>query len=210
MRNHPLEYPVILWDFDGVILDSMGVRDLGFEIVLKNYPTEQVNELMKYHRANGGLSRYVKFRYFFEIIRGEQITDKRVNELARQFSEVMLRELPKKEHIITETLQFIQQQHNTGKEQHIVSGSDQTELRLLCKELNIDRYFSTIQGSPTPKTELVTRLLADHDRPKDEFCLIGDSKNDYDAARANGIDFYGFNNIQLVSLGKGYITRFDG
>lgn len=210
MRNHPSEYPLILWDFDGVILDSMGVRDLGFEIVLKDYPTEQVNELMKYHRANGGLSRYVKFRYFFEIIRGEQITDERVNDLARLFSEVMLRELPKKEHIIKETLEYIQRQHDKGKEQHIVSGSDQTELRLLCKELNIDRYFSTIQGSPTPKTKLVSSILADHNRPKDEFCLIGDSKNDYDAARANGIDFYGFNNVKLVSLGKRYITRFDG
>ena len=28
----------IFWDFDGVIMDSMKVRDEGFEIVLKDYP----------------------------------------------------------------------------------------------------------------------------------------------------------------------------
>jgi len=210
MRNHPSEYPVILWDFDGVILDSMGVRDLGFEIVLKEYPNDQLDELMKYHRANGGLSRYVKFRYFFETIRGEKINDQQLNELAQKFSEVMLHELPNTDLIISKSLAFIQEQHQKGKEQHIVSGSDQTELRILCEKLTINHFFTTIQGSPTPKTELITGILAEQARPKDKFCLIGDSKNDYDAAQANGIDFFGFNNVKLVSLGKRYITRFDG
>lgn len=210
MRNHPSEYPVILWDFDGVILDSMGVRDLGFEIVLKKYPSDQVDELMKYHRANGGLSRYVKFRYFYETIRDEKITDQQVNELAQQFSEVMLRELPKKEHIIPQTLAFIQAQYQKGKEQRIVSGSDQTELRTLCQKLGLTPYFQSIQGSPTPKSELVANILKTQARPASDYCLIGDSHNDYDAARANGIDFFGFNNERLKTLGKAYISNLNG
>lgn len=56
---------IIFWDFDGVIMDSMKVRDEGFKIVLKDYPSDQVEKLMEFHRNNGGLSRYVKFRYFF-------------------------------------------------------------------------------------------------------------------------------------------------
>lgn len=210
MRNHPSEYPVILWDFDGVILDSMGVRDLGFEIVLKDFPNDQVDELMKYHRANGGLSRYVKFRYFFETIRGEKITKQRLSELAQQFSEVMLRELPKTEHIIPQTLAFIQEQHQKGKEQHIVSGSDQIELRILCQKLGLSPYFQSIQGSPAPKSELVANILKNQSRLASEYCLIGDSHNDYDAARVNGIDFLGFNNESLVGLeGAKYIKTFE-
>ena len=58
----------ILWDFDGVILDSMKIRDWGFKEILKKFNKEDVKSLLKYHRENGGLSRYVKIRYFFEIL----------------------------------------------------------------------------------------------------------------------------------------------
>jgi beta-phosphoglucomutase-like phosphatase (HAD superfamily) len=37
---------IIFWDFDGVILNSNEVRDNGFETVLKDFPTEQVEQLL--------------------------------------------------------------------------------------------------------------------------------------------------------------------
>ena len=64
----------ILWDFDGVILDSMKVRDWGFEEIFKKYNRKLVDQLLYYHRINGGLSRYVKIRYFFEELLGQSIT----------------------------------------------------------------------------------------------------------------------------------------
>lgn len=208
MRRHPSNYSVILWDFDGVILDSNTVREFGFREVLRSYPGEQVESLIDYHNQNGGLSRYVKFRYFFETIRQEPITTEQVNELAGAFSEIMLRELPQKKNIIVETLQFIQKSHARGMEQHIVSGSDQNELRTLCKHLELDAYFTSIQGSPTPKTDLVNGILTDHALSSDRFCLIGDSINDYEAARDNDIDFFGYNNEDLKSVSDNYIKKF--
>lgn len=58
----------IFWDFDGVLMNSNAVRDKGFELVLANYPKNQVKQLMNFHQANSGLSRYVKFRFFFKIL----------------------------------------------------------------------------------------------------------------------------------------------
>lgn len=63
----------IFWDFDGVLMNSNAVRDKGFELVLADYPKDQVKQLMDFHQANGGLSRYVKFRYFFENIKFKSI-----------------------------------------------------------------------------------------------------------------------------------------
>ena len=80
----------IFWDFDGVLMNSNAVRDLGFLEVLKAYPKEQVNQLMDFHQKNGGLSRYVKFRYFFEQIRNEEITDEAVTQWASKFSKIKL------------------------------------------------------------------------------------------------------------------------
>jgi beta-phosphoglucomutase-like phosphatase (HAD superfamily) len=61
-------YKNVIWDFDGVIIDSMPIRGQGFEEIFKDFAAVHVEELMRYHRANGGLSRFVKIRYFFEVI----------------------------------------------------------------------------------------------------------------------------------------------
>ena len=42
------KYKIILWDFDGVIMDSNAVRDIGFEKVLDNYPKESIEEFKEF------------------------------------------------------------------------------------------------------------------------------------------------------------------
>ncbi|WP_431242699.1 HAD family hydrolase [Flavobacterium sp. P21] len=143
-------FKTILWDFDGVIMDSMPVRDKGFEIVLQKYPQEQVSLLMDYHRKNGGLSRYHKFRYFFEEIRKESITEDEIQGLAKQFSTVMLESLLDESLLIKDTVIFIEENY-TKYNMHIVSGSDGNELRYICEKLGLSKYFISIHGSPTPK-----------------------------------------------------------
>ena len=66
----------ILWDFDGVILDSMKVRDWGFREIFKDFDSSSIEELLVFHRINGGLSRYVKIRHFFEEILCETVSEK--------------------------------------------------------------------------------------------------------------------------------------
>ncbi len=58
----------ILWDFDGVIIDSLAVRDYGFREIFKEFDKVLVEKLIKYHSINGGLSRFHKIRYFFNEI----------------------------------------------------------------------------------------------------------------------------------------------
>jgi len=197
----------IFWDFDGVLMDSMPVRDRGFELVLHDFPAEEVAQLMEFHRANGGLSRYVKFRYFFEEVRNEPISEEEVTNWASQFSKVMKKELMDKTLLISDSLNFIEANKDSFT-MHIVSGSDQTELRYLCKELGIASYFMSINGSPTPKKQLVLDLLQEHKYIKDESVLIGDSMNDFEAAQFNEIDFIGYNNEHLKNLKSPYINSF--
>lgn len=202
------KYKVILWDFDGVLMDSMPVRDRGFEIVLSSYPQHEVEQLLIYHRQNGGLSRYVKFKYFFEQIRKEPITNAQIDSLASEFSEVMRRELVNSGLLIDESVEYVKQNYRKFK-MHVVSGSDQTELRYLCEVLGLKNYFESINGSPTPKKELVYSILNSYKYTPEEIVLIGDSMNDYDAASLHGIDFYGYNNTRLEGIGVGYIQAFD-
>ena len=188
----------ILFDFDGVLLNSNEVRDLGFEKVLIDFPKNQVDKLLEFHKANGGLSRYVKFRYFFNEIKGEPISDNRLSELTDQFSTIMRKMLVDSTLLIEETIGFVQKEYG-NTDMHIVSGSDQDELRFLCNSLKISQYFKSINGSPTPKIELVKKILEQEDY-KGKCVLIGDSINDYEAANMNGIEFMGYNNSEVESF----------
>ena len=190
------KFKVILWDFDGVLMNSNSVRDLGFERVLATYPAEQVEALMKYHKANGGLSRYVKFRYFFEKIRNEVVSDNQIQELAKKFSIIMREILFDNSLLIQDSIKFVKDNFTKFK-MHIVSGSDGVELNALCKHLDIDKYFITIEGSPTAKNTLVKQLLISFNYALNECVLIGDSINDLEAAKINNISFAAYNNKSL-------------
>lgn len=203
------KYKTIFWDFDGVLMDSMPVRDRGFELVLASYPYEEVEQLLVYHRQNGGLSRYVKFRYFFEVIRRETITEPEVLTLAEEFSQVMREELLNIELLIHDSIAFVKENYRNYR-MHVVSGSDQNELRYLCQKLHLDQYFISIHGSPTPKKQLVADLLKEFKYPSETVVFIGDSINDWEAASFNGIDFFGYNNMQMKGLGVDYINSFTG
>ena len=197
----------ILWDFDGVILDSMRVREEGFRAVLASFPTSQIDALLSFHRKNGGLSRYVKFEYFLEHIIGGEKNEEKVQQWAEEFSEIMRKSLTSKDRLIKEVIDFIK--NNTEfYHMHIVSGSDGDELRFLCDQLEISECFESIHGSPTSKDELVRKLMLEKGYKPEETCLIGDSLNDFEASRSNDVQFFGYNNLALKAEGFAYINSF--
>lgn len=196
----------VLWDFDGVILDSMEVRDIGFVEIFKGFDSKMVDELLDFHRTNGGWSRYVKIEHFLKNIAKVEYDQNKVVEYAERFSKIMKIELVKKKYLIQDSVEFIRQNHSKTN-YHIVSGSDHKELNYLCKELGIADCFLSIQGSPTPKIKLVKDLLSANNYLIYETCLIGDSINDLEAAQSNSIAFFGYNNPSL-NEGGNYIHAF--
>lgn len=197
----------VLFDFDGVILDSMPIRAYGFKKILEEFDDKLVEKLLDYHNVNGGLSRYLKIRYFFEEILNKDISEDKILVFAEKFSVIMKQELVNKKYLIADTLEFISKNFEYYN-LHIVSGSDEKELKYLCKELNIDKYFKSISGSPIHKNNLVKNVLQSYKYKTNESILIGDSINDFEAARVNGIKFYGYNNKELISKGN-YIHSFS-
>ena len=60
------KYKTIIFDCDGVILNSNKLKTEAFKETLSNYKKELVDEFISYHESNGGISRYEKIRYFVE------------------------------------------------------------------------------------------------------------------------------------------------
>lgn len=184
------------------------MRDYGFREIFKDFDKVLVEKLIEYHSINGGLSRFHKIRYFFNEILKKDIDDKEVKAYADRFSLIMREELVKSKYLILDSVNFIKENYKKYNF-HIVSGSEHDELNFLCQKLQTNHYFHSINGSPTPKIELVKNLLIKENYKKSETILIGDSINDYEAAKENNIAFYGYNNQQLKDVSKEYIERFD-
>jgi HAD superfamily hydrolase (TIGR01549 family) len=197
----------IIFDFDGVILDSMPIRELGFRSIFVDYEASLVEKLLAYHEANGGLSRYIKIAYFYEEILKESVSETEIKRLAGEFSEIMRQWLTDRKYLMMETVEFLKKNHKHYR-LHIASGSDQDELRYLCTELGLADYFLSIFGSPTHKNDLVEMILSENCYRKEETILIGDSMNDYVAADTNGIAFYGYNNETLKRVSYRYLDDY--
>ena len=88
----------------------------------------------------------------------------------------------------------------------IVSGSDQKELREVCKGRGIDLFFKRILGSPIEKQDNIATLLSDFKWARSKSVYIGDSNNDLEAAKTNDIDFIG-RSSGLVDW-EGYNVKF--
>ncbi|WP_181368983.1 HAD family hydrolase [Flavobacterium pallidum] len=186
----------IIWDFDGVILLSDAVREYGFRKIFETHPEDQVEQLVQFHLKNGGLSRYVKIRYFYEKILNQSITEEEVNRLADNFSVIMKDALVNVNLLNPEWIELMKE--IGGAYVHsIASGSDGKELNYLCQTLGIAKHFKIISGSPTPKKQLVADIISSSDFSPAEIVLIGDAVNDLEAAEFNQIKFIGYHHHSL-------------
>ncbi len=197
----------IFWDFDGVILDSLPIKDFGFIKIFENYPKKLVKEFLIYNKINSGLSRFHKIKYFYNHLLKKDIDNKKVLSYAEKFTRIMKKKLSSKKYLIRDSLIYIKSNHKNYNF-HLISASEHNELNYLCKKLNLDKYFLTIDGSPTPKINLIRDLLKKLKYKKKETIYIGDSVNDLEAAKINKIDFYGYNEKKLISKSTVYIDTF--
>ena len=184
-----MKYKNLIFDFDGVLVESNEIRFEGFRQLFSEYPKNQVDDLINYVKANGGVSRYEKIRYFFEIIRDETIDDIGVIDWAERFSQIVKQKVIEAKPV-KGSLEFLKQCQSEF-DLAIVSGSDQEELRDICRYRFLDMFFLEILGSPTLKKDNIEILMSKFGWIKEESIYIGDSLNDLEAAIVNKIDFMG-------------------
>lgn len=184
----------LIFDFDGVILDSNVIKEEGFRRLFLDYGEDKASKIVAYHRANGGLSRYHKIRYFFTDILGEQTDEETVNKLAVRFSDITMELLKNPAIKIEDTLGYIRSVYKS-KNLYIASASDEQDLVALCQHHGIDGLFQGIYGSPKTKTAIVKDIVSEVVNA--DCVLIGDSSNDLSAAQSNNIAFIGYNNPAL-------------
>lgn len=189
------QFATLIFDCDGVILDSNKIKTKAFYNTALPYGEDAAEALVNFHEQNGGISRYVKFEYFLEKILGLKVELKKINELLSSFvSEI------KEELILCQISPGLEElRKNSDSNWLIVSGGDQKELRYIFSERNLTENFNCgIFGSPETKEVILSREI-DNGNIKFPALFIGDSKYDHQAAKATNIDFvfaYGWTEVK--------------
>lgn len=179
-------YQTLIFDCDGVVLNSNQVKTRAFYEAALPYGESAAQALVDYHRANGGISRYRKFEHFLERIVAPGATGPLLDQLLAAFAERVRVFLGQCE--MAEGL-FELREKTAGARWLLVSGGDQAELRDVFAARGIDRLFDGgIFGSPDSKDDILARELEQGNVVLPAL-FIGDSRYDYEAASGAGLDF---------------------
>ena len=176
----------IIFDCDGVLIESAHIKTEAFRKLFSRWP-DKADDIVSYHMKNMGISRYIKFKYFYENHLKQPYTDEIGDELSRQFSSLVIDEI-KQAPLVTGTKKFLET-HHTQYLYFIASGTPQEELIDIVSTKGIDKFFAGIYGTPPTKMEIVRMVMATHAIQKDEIVFIGDASSDKTAAAATGIHF---------------------
>jgi phosphoglycolate phosphatase-like HAD superfamily hydrolase len=176
----------VIFDFDGVLVESAEVKTEAFARLFSNYP-DKVHEIVEYHKRNMGISRYVKFRYFYENILNKELSNDEEIGLGERFSQIVLEKILKAP-FVGGALDFLDKYHKKIS-LFIASGTPDEELHFITKKRGISHYFKEIHGAPRKKSEIIIDILSRYSLHPSEVIFVGDAETDLKAAMESGISF---------------------
>ena len=184
----------VIFDFDGVILNSHKVKSNAFYFVFKKFGNLTANKAKNFHTKNIGKTRYYKFDYIKKNFNFEKniISTK---ELDIQFDQYVLKEILKLKisKYLTNFLEL-----NKKYNFYISTSTPKKKIINILKRKKIFKYFDKIYGSPDSKYTHVKLIK----KNKKETIFIGDSAEDLNVAKKMKISFLLKNNSENKFLRK--------
>ena len=178
----------VVYDFDGVILESAGVKTDAFVELYAAHGADVVARVRAHHLANLGISRFKKFAWIAEHVLGQPLSDAESAALGVRFSDLALAKVlaapfvPGAEAALAAVAA-------RGLPMFVASGTPVDELRMIVERRGLAAWFREVHGAPREKPEVLRDVMARHGLVPDDVLFIGDGMSDYKAARAVGTPF---------------------
>ena len=177
----------IIFDFDGVVLESLNVKTNAFKKLYEPYGSDISKRVVEHHLENGGVSRFDKIKFYHNIFLGEDIDEKKIQKIAQKFSEMVVNEIMKVP-FVDGAKQFIEDNYKRYL-MFISSATPTNELNFICKQRKIAKYFQGIFGSPDSKSKHISSIMTNYSLNNREIVFIGDSYSDLDVANTHNLTF---------------------
>jgi len=177
----------VIFDFDGVITESMDIKTDAFAYLFKDRPKDIVDKAVKLHLDNGGMSRFEKFKIIYDEYLGEELSEEKSEELGKEFSRFCFEKM-----LICPYVKgaddFIRKYYDKYMF-FIVSGTPHDEMNKIVDRRKLRNYFKEVLGSPGSKSDLIKKILVKYDLKNDEVVFIGDAPTDYWGAEGANVGF---------------------
>jgi phosphoglycolate phosphatase-like HAD superfamily hydrolase len=184
-----MELACIIFDCDGVILESVSVKTRAFARLAEPFGAEAVDRLVMYHKVHGGVSRYKKFEWLYREVLGREISREELASLGRRFADIAFEEVCRCE--LVPGIADVLERWRGRTPMYVCSGAPHEELNVIMRQRGLQRYFAGIYGSPPTKAELLRDIIRLAGVDPASAVMVGDSVTDLDAAEAVGTRFYG-------------------
>jgi beta-phosphoglucomutase-like phosphatase (HAD superfamily) len=188
------KYNAFIFDFDGVIVDSLDIKTRAFGELFKKYGSEISEKVMDYHRKNGGVSRYEKFKYYYKNLLKKEINQEIIDKLDADFSKLVAKKVIKAP-FIPGALRLLNILRKNLKNIFLISATPRKEINMIIKKRDLSRYFVEIKGSPPEKSKNLEMIVKKFELNPRQCVYFGDSREDLKAAKINRVNFIPINYI---------------
>jgi phosphoglycolate phosphatase-like HAD superfamily hydrolase len=179
----------IIFDFDGVIVESVDIKAQAFCHVFRQRPPEIRRQILELHMNQAGTPRRDKFRIIYKEFLNQPVSAVELEQLSVEFSQFCVDKIVAAPYV-TGAFEFISQYHGTY-DMFIVSSAPESELKEIVNRRGIDGFFKGIFGTPRGKLEICHAILKQKQLLPQQVAFIGDSISDYQVARQCGTRFIG-------------------
>ena len=190
--THIFETKIMVFDFDGVIIDSTEVKVDEYRNLFSQFTKNEatLNKIINIYRNSAGIPRETTLKKVFKKVLDTTISNQEVENLSLDYSKKIFQRL---ETILPLKgfLEYIAIHKEINK--HIISGAPNSDVSYLIKKLNLTKYFKSIKGGPLNKKNEITNIRKLAKVKAQNIVYFGDQKNDCIAAKSAGVGFIGIN-----------------
>lgn len=179
---------VIILDFDGVIVESTPIKDKAFEILFQKYP-QHLTQIMNYHLSHNAIVRFKKFKFITEKILKKKYTKALEKKLGNEFSQLVFNRIIRCPYV--KGAQGFLNYFYKKIPLYLASVNPPKELNKILKARGLTKYFRGIYAVPWRKKDAILDILRKENAEPLETIFIGDSPEDYLAAKATNVVFIG-------------------
>ncbi len=166
-------YDLVIFDFDGVIVDSNQIKKKCIYLsVKKNTSESRATKFTEYFVSNNGIPRRIKIEKYFN--------EKRSHKILNDYNEL----LKEKESEIKINQEFLEIIKKIKIKKIILSGGERDEIERILNKNRLADIFDKILCSPLTKDENLKKVKNSSNK-----LFIGDSRIDYEVSVNNNLDF---------------------